>query len=408
MKPLETAESSNDIICISILDWNHPTLIHAVGQIMERFAKQGQRVFFVNQPLRWLNDYKQIRKESWLRRKLIDWRKGFVEVSPNFYSFTPPPILPLNRIKSRRIYNIFLNLNSRLFRASLKRALKPCHVIDPIVWISLDPELGEAILGKLEERVSVYHCIDELSGFTNLSKNLLDLEQEVVHRCNLVIATSERLSENKKAFNPMVYTVTNAADIEHFKKALDPLPTPIDLAAVPHPRFGFIGQFEQRFDVEMLQAVATARPDWHFVLIGPVREGYAEGNPFLQLPNVHSLGPRPHEQLPAYLRGLDVCLIPYKIDRLTMGIYPMKLHEYLASGKPVLASALPSLSQFSSVITIVNNAQEFLVAGEEALRYLDDPILIADRVSVAEHNDWSQRLLEIKQILLPYLGGRSG
>jgi len=391
--------NKHDIICISILDWNHPTLSTLQGHIMRRLAAQGQRVFFVNQPLRWLNDYKSARHDSWLRQKLTAWRKGFVKIEPNFYSFTPPPQIPLNRLKSPQSYRAVLNLNASFFRAALKKALKPYGVDKPILWISLDPELGEASLGHFDECLAVYQCIDELNGFKDLSQNLLELEKEVIARCDLSISTSEQLCETKRAFNPNAYTVTNAADIEHFKRALTPLPTPPELKDIPHPRFGFVGQFEQRFNTEMVYEAALTRPDWHFVFIGPIREGYENSTPLLKLPNVHLLGPRSSQVLPEYLREMDVCLIPYKLDRLTMGIYPLKLHEYLAAGKPVLAGPLPSLRQFSHIIELVNSGPEFLAAAEKALATSQDPEIIAARVAIAEQNGWEDRINSINKII---------
>jgi glycosyltransferase involved in cell wall biosynthesis len=387
-----------DLICISVLDWDHPALSTLQGHIMRRLAAEGRRVFFVNQPLRWLNDYKATRHDLWLRRKLTAWKKGFVEIEPNFYSFTPPPLIPTNRFKTASAYRRVLAINSAIFRKALKHALKPYNVTAPILWNSLDPELGAATLGHFNEVLTVYQCIDELNGFKGLSSHLLELEKEIIRRSDLLIATSDKLCETKAVYNNRAYTVANAAEVAHFKQALNPLPLPSDLAEIPQPRFGFIGQLEQRFNFEMVYGAALARPDWHFVVIGPVREGYGDV-PLLKLPNVHLLGSKSSKALPAYLRGLDVCLIPYKLDKLTAAIYPLKLHEYLAAGKPVLAGPLPSLYQFQEVIELVNSPEEFIAAGEHALRVANDPALVSARVAVAEKNSWEERVAAINRIL---------
>jgi len=366
---------------------------------MRRFAAMGHRVFFVNPPLRWLNEFKEARTEPWLRRKFTAWRKGFVEVEPNFFSFTPPPQIPQNRIKQPKAYEMVLRFNQKTFTSSLRRALKPYKVERPLLWITLEPMLGEPLLGQLNERLSVYHCTDELSGFGTYSPNLLCLEEKVIARTDLLITTSQTLLDTKREFNSHGYCVPNAADVAHFKQALEPIPEPQDLASIPHPRFGFVGQLEYRFNIEMVYQAALARPDWHFVLIGPVQPGYGENPPLLKLPNVHAIGPRPNKIIPAYLRAMDVCLIPYKLDRLTAGIYPLKLHEYLAAGKPVLAGPLPSLYQFREVVELVNTPQEFLAAGERALANSNDPAQIAMRVGIAEQNSWEERLASIMPLL---------
>lgn len=391
--------SKRDILCISVLDWNHPTITTVQGIIMRRLAAEGQRIFYVNQPLRWLKDYKLIWNDSWRRQKLTRWRKGFVEIEPNFYSFTPPPLLPLNRFKHEKSYRTVLNLNSVIFRNALKKALKPFKVENPVLWNSLDPELADATLGYFNETLSVYQCVDELNGFKNLSRHLLELEKEIIARSDILITTSEKLRETKSVYNSHAYTIANAADINLFKQALSPLPVPADLATIGHPRFCFVGQLEQRFNYEMVYGAALARPEWNFVLIGPIQPGYGEDPPLLKLPNVHALGPRPNQVLPQYLREMDVCLIPYKLDRLTEAIYPLKLHEYLAAGKPVLAGPLPSLYQFRDVIELVNTADEFVAAGERALLTKDDPKRIAAFVATAEKNSWEERITMLNRIL---------
>jgi UDP-galactopyranose mutase len=268
--------------------------------------------------------------------------------------------------------------------------------------------MGAALLGKLDERLSIYHCTDELTGFGTYSSHYLQLEREVIGRSDLLITTSDNLRDTKKLYNPHAYSVPNAADVEHFKQALQPLPEPPDLAAIPHPRFGFIGQFEYRFHTELVYQAALARPGWQFVVIGPVLPGYGEKPPLLKLPNVHAIGPRPNSSLPAYLRALDVCLIPYKLDKLTAGIYPLKLHEYLAAGKPVLATRLPSLEAFEGTIALVDSSEDFVTKGELAIQSAHDPAAIASRVAVAERNSWKNRIETVVQLIDQHLAEKEG
>lgn len=388
-----------DWVCISVLDWNHPTLNSTQAALAHNLAARGHRVFFVNPPLRWLTDFKQTRSYKWLRQKLTGWRKGFVPVSPNFYGFTPPPHLPQNRLPAARLYEAVSGFNRLTFLSSLRRALAPYNVQRPILWIALEPLMGAAALGKLNEQLSFYHCTDELGGFGTLSPYLLELEAEVINRSDMLIATSQNLYEAKKAFNSNSFYLPNAADVNHFKQSLAPLPEPPELAVIPSPRFGFVGQIEYRFDTELIYWVAKTRPDWHFVLIGPVQQEYVTNPPLLSLPNVHTLGPRPSAQLPAYLRHLDVTLIPYKLNKLTEGIYPLKLHEYLAAGKPVLATRLPSLLPFDDLISLVDNPEEFIRKGEEALQTAGDAAAIAQRVTIAEANSWDRRIEALLELV---------
>jgi len=161
----------------------------------------------------------------------------------------------------------------------------------------------------------------------------------------------------------------NVVDFDHFSQARQPGPLPAELAAIPGPRIGFIGAIsEYKLNFPLIAEVARRRRDWHWVLIGPV----GEGQPWTRIdalkePNIYLLGPKSYDQLPAYLRGLDVATVLAPANAYTRSMFPMKFFEYLAAGRPVIASNIPALAEFQQAFWQVSNGNEVIEAVEQAL-----------------------------------------
>jgi len=188
----------------------------------------------------------------------------------------------------------------------------------------------------LDASVTIYDCMDELSKFRFAPERLLDLEQELIDRADLVFTGGASLYEAKKSRHSSVHCFPSSVDRDHFAKARRELPQPADQAELKHPRLGFYGVIDERFDIDLLRQMADMRPDWSFVMVGPVVK-IGEG----ELPraaNIHYLGGKTYEQLPAYLSGWDVALMPFAMNESTQFISPTKTPEYLSGGKPVVST----------------------------------------------------------------------
>jgi glycosyltransferase involved in cell wall biosynthesis len=192
------------------------------------------------------------------------------------------------------------------------------------------------------------------------------------------------------AHNPRSVCVPNAVNIAHFKQALGDMPEPEDLSRVPHPRAMYVGNLEDRLDLDLLRSVSEQLPHVAIVLVGPAESRVREEITRWGRSNVYLLGPRPHAVIPAYLRAADVALIPHHVNDLTRYMYPLKLHEYLATGKPVVSTNLPPLQPFRSVVTLADGPGQFVEGIRVALSE-EDSELRAQRIAVAESNDWSNR-----------------
>ncbi|MDY0169842.1 MAG: glycosyltransferase [Thermoguttaceae bacterium] len=212
------------------------------------------------------------------------------------------------------------------------------------IW-SFTPDVAY-LLDRFGQPRVVYYCVDEHSQFTGYdAAQVLRDEEALCRRADLVVTTSGPLYESRKAWNPNTILVPHGVDYDHFARALaDDLPEPADLSAIPRPRLGFFGLLRDWVDLDLLAEVARRRPDWHVVLLGGSTVDLAAYRP---IANMHFLGPKPYADLPAYCRGFDVGLIPFKLNALTRAVNPIKLREYLAAGLPVVSTPLPEVERYA-------------------------------------------------------------
>ena len=376
-----------DIVCVSSLDWSaHWT---SKQQIMHRLGA-GNRVLYVEEPVTMLAPLKV--RAHWRRWAALYPRLRRVE--PAVWLLRLPPLLPFGNMRPG-----VNRLNQRAIVAHVRWAMHHLEFRAPILWTYLPTSVD--LVGHLGVRAVVYHCVDEHSAFPGLVDPAVvkAYDDELTRRADLVITTAANLRAARLMLNPHTYHVANAADVEHFKKALDPeLALPPDIAALPRPRVGVIGVHDERLDVEAIEAVARADPSWSVVLIGPVRPGDVDEARLGALPNVHLLGGKPLAELPAYLKGLDVALIPYRLNELSRNIFPLKLFEYLAGGVPVVSAALPELAGFAEVVALADRPEDYPARVASALRD-DSPEARSARVALAERNTWDRRVEDISALV---------
>jgi glycosyltransferase involved in cell wall biosynthesis len=216
----------------------------------------------------------------------------------------------------------------------------------------------------------IYDCMDELSAFRFAPPQLMQREGDLFQRCDLVFTGGHSLYEAKRGRHPDVHAFPSSIDAAHFGKARHMAgPEPADQAEIPHPRLGFFGVIDERMDVGLLAELAELRPDWHFVMIGPVVK-IEEGS--LPRPsNIHWLGGKTYGELPSYIAGWDVALMPFAMNESTRYISPTKTPEYLAAGAPVISTPVVDVVRGygrTGLVEIAATAQEFAQKGDELLR----------------------------------------
>jgi UDP-galactopyranose mutase len=211
--------------------------------------------------------------------------------------------------------------------------------------------------------------MDELSAFKFAPAELTIREKELFRKADIVFTGGHSIYEAKKNAHPNIHPFPSSIDKHHFGAARTRSEDPLDQKDIPHPRFGFFGVVDERFDIDLLSRVATAKPDWHFVIIGPVVKIDRDTLP--KNSNIHYLDGKSYQELPSYIAGWDIALIPFAMNDSTKFISPTKTPEYLAAGKPVISSPIRDVVRpygDNKLVHIVRNAEEFIKAAEAELK----------------------------------------
>ena len=242
----------------------------------------------------------------------------------------------------------------------------------PVLWFYTPAMYGFA--RHVQASVVVYDCMDELSKFRFADSALQEKEQALLARADVVFTGGHSLYEAKRHLHDNIHPFPSAVDQAHFAQARGRMAEPDDLKRIPGPRLGFFGVIDERIDLELIRAVATARPDWSLVLVGPVVKIDPAELP--RLPNIHYLGARDYDRLPAYLAGWDVALMPFAINEATRFISPTKTPEYLAGGRPVVSTPITDVVRHYGdldAVAIAGDAAGFVAACARALELAAQP-----------------------------------
>ena len=252
-------------------------------------------------------------------------------------------------------------------QASLLRRFFVAHRIrDYVLWYYTPMAL--AFTRDLRPRAVVYDCMDELSAFAGAPAEMQQREQELLARADVVFTGGQTLFESKRHSHPNVHAFPSSVDVDHFARARVPQRDPADQAHIPHPRLGFFGVVDERMDLALLRQLSALRPDWHLVIIGPV----VKIDPALlpRAANIHYLGPKQYDELPSYIAGWDVALLPFARNDATRYISPTKTPEYLAAGQPVVSTSIRDVVRpygINGLARIADDPSEFVAAVEGAL-----------------------------------------
>jgi glycosyltransferase involved in cell wall biosynthesis len=373
---------------LSTTDWDAPQF-GSRQQVALRLVRRGHRVLFVEIP-RALHSL--VSDPAGTRRAL--WRLGRTRKVPDGpLVYTPLPVLPV-------YYNPLINkLNQRLLLCYLRRTLARLGWQPDVLW-TYWPHTAYQV-GRLGERVAVYHCIDDFAavGYPLTTRGAIArMEAEQCCRADLIFTRTAGLAAAKRRLNPRTYLLPGGVDTAHFDPARVAAP-PADVAALPCPRVGLVGTIDDRVDVGLVVHCAGNLPEATFVLVGPVKRHRVDVGPLEDLPNVHLFPPCTHSEVPAKVAMLDVCLIPYRVNPYTEGLSPIKLYEYLAMGKQVVATDLPYLRREVEHIYVAHSPEEFVAAVREALARPPTAEEQTRWRTVAEAHSWERQVDEIERQL---------
>jgi glycosyltransferase involved in cell wall biosynthesis len=381
------------IVCVSRQDWHTPLPTNR-QQIMVRAARRGHPVLFVETG-------GQLGRHAWsllarperasLARRLLTTE----DVAPGIRvrkALTPAPWSQGSRGASA--------VNARL-TAPLIRALGRRLGAPVVLWL-YDPCAFD-LIGACGEELAVYDCVDDYAEQVGANARrrrfVAEADAEVARRAGLVFATTDGLFERQRRRNVNTHLVPNGADYDHFASVGEGSEAP-EALALGRPLVGFAGNLTlEKVDFALLERFTEARPSWTIALVGPAD---ARARPAVERlasrPNVAWLGPKPYEDLPRYVAAFDVGLIPYRSNAYTRNCSPLKVYEYLAAGKPVVATGVPSLSSMEPDIVLTDGAEGFAAAVEDALAPSQNGA-IARRRALAARNTWETRAERLLQLV---------
>lgn len=373
----------------------------------KELAKTGP-VVYVNHPYSFKdilfglkNGDPMLRQRLW---HLLTFRNRYERldsIPENFIAVTPPPTLPINWLPPGKIYDFFQRLNNGIVLRAIQRAVKRegfhnylyINCYDPFYAGWLPPEMGA--------RTCIYHCIDDITQNAYTAKHGARLENEACQHADLTFVTSTNLNRLKKPFARRIQNYFNAAEVSVFQRVLhEKYPRPEELEGRQGKVIGFIGNLDElRIDYPLLHKIALRFPQHTLLLVGPVNSPEPARIGLDKLPNVVFAGSRKLEALPPLLQHMDCVLIPFLCNTLTYSIYPLKINEYLAAGKPVITTSFSDdIRTFADCTYLAESHDHFLHQIEVALEE-NNPEQIQKRLEVAKTNTWEARIEMLWRII---------
>jgi UDP-galactopyranose mutase len=325
-----------DLVCFSHLRWNF--VYQRPQHLLSRFSNV-TRVFFVEEPI---------------------FHEGADKLQINESSKNVFVVVP--HLQHGYSHEVVINKQ----REMVDNLLSVMEITEYLTWYYTPMALPFS--EHLKPVTVVYDCMDELASFAFAPVELKEREKQLLNMADVVFTGGYSIYESKKNQHHNIYPFPSSIEKEHFGKARTIDTDPADQAHIPHPRFGFFGVLDERFDIDLIEQSAKARPDWHFVLIGPVVKIDPQSLP--RLNNIHYLGGKDYKELPSYVAGWDVAVIPFAMNESTRYISPTKTPEYLAGGKPVISTPIRDVvSPYgdNKLVHIAATAQEFVACGDAIL-----------------------------------------
>lgn len=376
MSPHVQMSSLPPLICLSHLRWNF--VFQRPQHLLSRFARDG-RVYFVEEPLTGapaleVHNDKQTGVEVWVPR-------------------TPPGIEEQER--------------DALIRELVTARVKERVGDDYISWYYTPLALN--FTGDLRPAVTVYDCMDQLSAFAGADRRLVDLEQDLLQKADLVFTGGASLYAAKRPLHPRVHLFASSIDYTHFSQARQKIEDPSDQRSIPHPRVGYFGVIDERLDLELLRSLSERRPEWHIVMVGPVVKIDPATLP--QAPNIHYLGQRQYAELPAYLANWDVAMMPFAKNEATKFISPTKTPEYLAGGKPVVSTSITDVvTPYGDMrlVRIADDSEGFARALEAGRASINDAEWLRRVDEQLRKGSWDETWASMQQLIIERLLHRSG
>jgi len=381
-----------DIICFASSNWE--ALWVNSQHLMSGLADKGHRILYIqNMGLRMPRLKSRDVKEAY--RRIKGMLTGLRHVRENLWVFDPPSV-PIHGIKLAGTFN------AKALRMAIRHAARSLKFSKPVLWAFL-PTVAP-LIGQLNERLVVYHCVDDYSANPYVdSARISEFQNEILNKADLVFATNPDLAKRLAEHSDKVRFIGNVADAVLFAKAQEPGPIAPEIADLKPPIVGYHGNIAgYKIDLSILIRMSMELPDVNIVLVGPVGGGDPDTDirPLLSRPNIHWVDRVDRKRLPEFLRAFDVCILPMRTNASTRSSFPLKFYECMAAGKPIVATNLSAFAHYADnpkLAMLADDSVVFVEMVKKALSDSGEPDDKAIRLEEAKRNSWEVRLPEIEQ-----------
>jgi glycosyltransferase involved in cell wall biosynthesis len=359
-----------DIICLSHLRWDF--VYQRPQHLLSRFTKNG-RVFFFEEPV-------------------FSDEPTYLDISDkedNLFVLVPH----ISHV-DRENYDL-----TQIQKTMLDKVIEAKNIEDFILWFYTPMAID--LVEDLRPKATIFDCMDELSAFKFAPPELIENEKRLLEKADLVFTGGNSLYEAKKDKHPKVFAFPSSIDVGHFAKGRSITEEPDDQKMIPHPKLGFCGVIDERMNLDLVAEMANLRPEWQFVMIGPVVKISQEDLPRRE--NIHYLGGKDYKDLPAYLSGWDIAMMPFAINDSTRFISPTKTPEYLAAGKPVISTPIRDVVHpyfDRGLVEIAENAEEFIAAGEKILQKEDSAGWLKEVDQFLSQISWDKTWAQMNDLII--------
>lgn len=371
--------------------------------IAEEIAKHN-RVLYVNYPLDRLTILRE--KNDPLIQKRLRINKGqepdLIQVNDNLWNLFPRTTLEsISQLPFDFVFDFFNKINGKRFARQIQKAIRKLGFKNYFIFNDSDMFRGFYLKELLEPEMYIYYTRDNLVAVDYWKKQGIRIEAALMAKSDIVVGNSTYLADQARVFNPKSFYVGQGCDVSLFdKKLIQRLPEDFD--KIPRPIIGYIGAiFSLRLDVDVLIHIATKKPDWQIVLVGPEDEVFKQSK-LHDLSNVWFLGSKKMEELPEYLVAFDVAINPQKLNEVTIGNYPRKIDEYLAMGKPTVATRTKAMEVFEDFTYLAETKEQYVEMIEKAL-IENNPEREKAREEFARSHTWTNNVEEIYKQIVQHL-----
>jgi len=405
---MTVAVRKNDVLIFSLSRWDAPISSPSFS-LAKEFAKTN-RVFYIDHPF----SIKDVAK-GWMHPSVTSRRRALFTGTSIYRNppglprdltvVTPRVTLPINFLPGGEVYRKLSRLNDRVLFNTIRRILADYSVENFVYLNAFDHYFGRDFPPDIHPVVKVYQSMDDLSQVPYTARHGIRLEEEIIRKFDITLTTSRELTRLKSPYSDHVYFHPNAVDLCIFDQALTKgFERPDELAGIDGRKvIGYVGNIESRIDYELLRKVIDYHRDKILLMVGPVTTDEHKNIGLAGLPNVIMTGPKKLEELPRYLQYMDCTIIPFKKNILTRSIYPLKVNEYLAAGRPVVSSDFSEdIVGFAPEVLIAKDADEFVTSIDRAIS-TNDANKIKARRKVAQSNTWTSRVEAFWRIVENYL-----